>query len=74
MVDGCGPVSPHTLREGFRATLAAEHNALEAIAHHPELLSEALSQPLDLTLSQAPNGYSIGQSLARKIIQLAQAR
>lgn len=67
-IEGCGPVSPHALREGFRSVWVANRPALEQLAARPDALAKALAAPLDLHFQTAPDGFRLGQAIARSLL------
>lgn len=73
-IEGCGPVSPHALREGFRSVWVANRPALEKLAAQPDAFADRLRAPLDLRFTTTPDGFRLGQAIARSILRSTLSR
>jgi hypothetical protein len=63
-IEGCGPISPHALREGFRSVMLAEGSSLQPA----DDLKDAFAEPIDLPLSHHQDPRETGRAIARSIL------
>lgn len=63
-IEGCGPISPHALREGFRSVMLTEGSSLQSA----DDLEDAFAEPIDLPLSHNQDPRETGRAIARSIL------
>lgn len=70
-IEGCGPISPASLREGFHAAWMA--GGKSATASWTDASSDAFRAPLALDIPAGLSGRELGRRLAEAIISRATA-